>query len=355
VETYRAAVVGCGRIGGFIDNEAGPKPWVVTPFSHAAGYAYVDRTEIVACCDLRPDVMDLFGERYGVQPSHRFADYRKMIEVARPDIVSVATQPEHRAEIAIFAAEHGVRALYCEKAMAASLAEADAMVQAVEANGVAFNMGTNRRWDPGFERMKEVIDSGRIGPLRSIILHGNGPLFNRSSHTFDVAQWLNGDCPAAWVQAHLPRGDEAIDGDVLHEDPESHGIIQFENGVTAYALLTARGSEYEAVCEGGTLASLNNGLEWQFRRGDGLTYVEEPFPEFERRSPTVRLIEDLVQALDTGNPTRGGDRVARANTELIFGFIESHLRGGERVPLPLESSTLRLCRDVRPRQIRAAP
>ncbi len=209
MEAYRAAVVGCGRIGGFIDNEVIHKQWNIIPYSHAAGYEYVERTQIVACCDLRSNVLDLFGERYGVPPSCLFVDYREMIKVARPDIVSVATQPEHRAEIVIFAAEHGVRALNCEKAMAASLAEA------VEANGVACNLGTNRRWDSGFERMREMVDGGRIGPLRSVIMHGNGMLFNRSSHTFDVAMWLNGDCPASWVQSHLPRGDEVIDGDLL--------------------------------------------------------------------------------------------------------------------------------------------
>ena len=43
-----------------------------------------------------------------------------MIDVERPDIVSIATQPEGRAEITVHAAEHGARAIYAEKAMAAS-------------------------------------------------------------------------------------------------------------------------------------------------------------------------------------------------------------------------------------------
>ena len=63
--------------------------------------------------------------------ANQYTDYREMLEKEQPDIVSVATQPEHRAEIVIYAAEHGVKAIYAEKAMAASMDEAAAMVAAV--------------------------------------------------------------------------------------------------------------------------------------------------------------------------------------------------------------------------------
>ena len=74
------------------------------------------------------------------------------------------------------------------------------------------------------------------------------------------------------------------------------------------------------------------------------------FPEVEPASTTLNLIEDLVHSLDTGEPERGGVRVAYANNELLFAFIESHLRGGARVELPLQDSKLYLLRDRAPRQ-----
>ena len=74
------------------------------------------------------------------------------------------------------------------------------------------------------------------------------------------------------------------------------------------------------------------------------------FPAFQEGSSTVALIDDIAHALDTGEPTRGGVRLARRNAELIFGFIESHLRGGARVPMPLATHPLTLRRDRAPRQ-----
>ena len=354
MKKYRAVVIGCSRMGAFVDNE-GPGR---LPSSHAAGYEACDRTDLVACSDLRAEVMEAFGKRYDVPKERQYLDYQKMLAEQRPDIVSVATQPEQRAEIVIHAVEHGVRAVYAEKAMAASLQEADAMVEAVERNGVAFNLGTNRRWDPRFDKMKEIIDTGRLGPLQTLIVFDSATLFNMSSHWFDLILWLNSDQPVAWVQAHLKEG-AVFEGDTLREDPKAHGLIQFEEGVTGYALLTRHRGGVEAACEQGVVTAA--GADWQLL-GPGAAdhpgravLVPERFPHVEPASASVRIIEDLVHALDTGEPTRGGVRAALASTELIFAFIESHLRGGARVELPLEHRTLRLQRDKPPREPRLTP
>ena len=100
----------------------------------------------MAGCDLRPEIREQWGKRFGVEPPHLYEDYKEMIAAEQPDILSVATQPEHRAAIVIYAAEHGVKAIYAEKALAASLEEANAIAAACAANDVALNMGTNRRY-----------------------------------------------------------------------------------------------------------------------------------------------------------------------------------------------------------------
>jgi hypothetical protein len=76
--------------------------------------------------------------------------------------------------------------------------------------------------------------------------------------------------------------------------------------------------------------------------------IEGKFPSFDAVSSSLLLVEDLVHSLDTGDPPIGGVRAAHAGTELIFATIESHLRGGARVELPLKGCTLRLDRDLPP-------
>ena len=356
MKTYRAAVIGCSRMGGFIDNEVVGAPKHVPPYSHAGGFTHCDRTELVACADLRVDVMAEFGKRYNIPTSGQYTDYREMIEKEELDIVSVATQPEPRAAIVIFAADHGVKAIYAEKAFSASLAEADAMVAALERNNVYLNLGTNRRWSVFYDQMKAILNSGELGALKTLIAYNTGTLFNTGSHMFDTLSYLNNDQPVEWVQATLPDGDQIFEGDILREDPRGEGIIHFANGVTAYSLLSPRGVEFEAICEKGVIAALNDGMEWHFRKRvpidpQGRTgLVAAEFPEVAPASSTLRLVEDLVHSLDTGEPTRCGPRVALLNMELIFGFIESHRQGGARVTLPLAERTLRMVRSRGPNQ-----
>ena len=351
MQTYRAAVIGCSRMGGFSDNEVIGYPTIVLPLSHAAGYTACPRTELVACADTRPEIMAEFGRRYNVPTQAQYTDYRELIEREKPDIVSVATQPEQRAEIVIYAAEHGVKAIYAEKALAASLAEADAMVAAVERNGVAFNLGSNRRWATEYAAMKALIASGELGALKSILIYNTGTLFNMGSHYFDLALFLNNDQPVQWVQATLRADDSIFDGNMLLQDPIGEGFVAFANGVTAYMLTTPTTGDCEIICEHGSLLALNDGLTWQLRRRQPIdanrhtAFLDAPYPEPPRTSSTLRLIEDLVQALDTDQPTRGGPRIALAGAELIFGFIESHRRGGARVALPLPDRSLRLQRN----------
>ena len=242
--------------------------------------------------------------------------------------------------------------------MAASMDEADAMVEAVERNGAFFNLGTNRRWHPGFDKMKEVIDSGELGALKTLIIYGNHSLFNGSSHQFDLILPLNSDHRALWASAHITDDDSIFDGDIVREDPNGQGIIQFENGVTVHALLSPRGSEWEAICERGTVACWNNGWQWHIRREGDVSGVakllssQKHFLSLKTRAAQQISSQDLVHSLDTGEPSRCGVRVAHASTELIFAFMESHLQNGARVQLPLQGSKLRMERDRAPRQPR---
>jgi len=354
MKTYKAALIGCSRMGAFIDNEVSADRY---PYSHAAGYEVCDRTELVACSDLREDVMAQVGDRFGIAKEHQYTDYKEMMEKVKPDIVSVATQPEPRSEIVTYVANNGAKAIYAEKAMAASMPEAEAMVAACENNGVFFNLGTNRRWDRGFDVMKEIIDSGRLGALKALTIYSTSSLFNGASHSFDLIMRLNSDHPAVWVQGLLRDADDGINNGKISLDPIGEGIIKFENGVTGYALnCGSRKAEWEAVCEDGVITALGNGEEFQLRepgeadhRGRAKLALGK-FPDYEWKSSTLVLVEDLVQALDTGNPTRCGARIAGASTELIFAVIESHMKGGARINLPLKDSTIRLERGISAKQ-----
>lgn len=129
--------------------------------------------------------------------------------------------------------------------------------------------------------------------------------------------------------------DTSIDGDTVLTDPVGEGSFAFDNGVIAHLITKPGQHEIHAYCESGEIVAIGDDLVEIHRPGQPVEEVA-----FEEVSPTVRCIEDLVHALDTGEPTRGGIGAAYANAELIFAMLESHKQNGARVALPLAESTI---------------
>ena len=95
------------------------------------------------------------------------------------------------------------------------------------------------------------------------------------------------------------------------------------------------------------VGTFNDTLDWVMRKGSARSLQPVEFPAFPRQSTTVNTIMDLVQALDTGGPPRGGVESARHGVEIMVAILESHLQGGKRIALPLRESNLRMHRTDR--------
>ena len=118
-------------------------------------------TTVVAVANRGKERLERFCKRFSF--SNAYLDYREMIEKEKPDIVSVTTPSFARAEPIIFCAEHGVKGIFAEKGLCASLEEADRIHEAVTRNNVAFNWGAQRRHHDAYKRLRDAIQGGAIG------------------------------------------------------------------------------------------------------------------------------------------------------------------------------------------------
>ena len=117
--TYRVAIVGLGRMGSTIDDEF---PDDRPPYS------------VAAACDAGK--RSNFTERWGVAAVYN--DYVEMIRQENPDMVAICTQGHLHAEMAVRVAEERIRLIFCEKAIACSVDEADAVLEAVISRNALF-------------------------------------------------------------------------------------------------------------------------------------------------------------------------------------------------------------------------
>lgn len=102
------------------------------------------------------------AETYGWE--HVETDWRKVIANPEIDVIDVSTPGNTHAEIAIAAAEAG-KAVFCEKPIGNTLAEAKAMYDAIEKAGVPNAVFHNYRKAPAVALAKRLIEEGKIGRI----------------------------------------------------------------------------------------------------------------------------------------------------------------------------------------------
>ncbi|NUQ00570.1 MAG: Gfo/Idh/MocA family oxidoreductase [Armatimonadetes bacterium] len=342
---YRVGVIGLGRIASTIDDEVKRKyASTMLPYSHVASYMEVPEVEVVAGSDVLADKRAAFTERWGVEAVYE--DYRAMLAAEKPDIVSVCTRTEDRQEAVMACAEAGVRAIYAEKPIAISLADADAMVAACEARGAVLAVGCTRRWDPWHVRARELVDEGLLGERLNIIGMLQCGLSHNGSHLIDIVRWHAGNANVDYVFGDM-SSDEAAASD---EDLSGNGYLHFSNGATGWIRATNCGNiggvEVEVLCTNGRLRGVGNGIDWELwlRAAEaGLTgYAKAAFPRPQRLlSANVNAVYNLIECIEQGREPNCSGKDGRAALEIAIALRQSH-RERARIDLPLADRSLKM-------------
>nr|WP_090892991.1 Gfo/Idh/MocA family oxidoreductase [Evansella caseinilytica] len=144
----KVGVIGCGSIA---------------KYRHLPEYAQNQQTEIAAVCDIVKERVDAFAEQYGAKA---YTSYEELLADPAIDAVSVCTPNYLHAPVSIAALQAGKHVL-CEKPMATSKEEAEAMVAAAEASGKKLMIAHNQRFVPSHQKARQLIESGKLGKIYS--------------------------------------------------------------------------------------------------------------------------------------------------------------------------------------------
>lgn len=333
---YRVAVIGLGRMGSTIDDEfpAGAPATSVTSAVQAS-----DRLEVVAGADIDPAKRDAYKARWGVNAL--YDDYRTMIRQEQPDLVAICTKGVLHAEMSVGVAEENVPMIFCEKAIACSMQEADAVLEAVGSRNIAYNTGVLRRFNRSYHKAREVIASGALGEVRAAVHFAATNLLHGHIHALDTLSFLLGDPKVESVHGELFPRDLAIENNRLDKDP--NGIFQaiFENGIEATSV-PAGPWEFEVLGKEGSIRVMNNGGALRLRQA--VPEKRNTFADVEVETPsphstTQFCLEDIVAAHEEQRPTLGNVQLCHHLTEVCLAIAESHRRK-QRITLPLENRDL---------------
>jgi predicted dehydrogenase len=212
-------------------------------------------------------------------------DWRSAIRRPDVDVVDICTPGDSHAEIAIAAAQAG-KAILCEKPLANTVDEAEAMAQAVLAAGVPNLVCHNYRRVPAIALAKRMLDEGRLGEIRHFrgaylqdwivdpafprvwrlekSKAGSGALGDIGSHQVDLARHLLGEISEVSGLLHtfiaerpLPGGGGRGRVDV---DDAALALVRFASGAigslegTRFAAGRKNANRFEINCARGSLA-----------------------------------------------------------------------------------------------------
>jgi predicted dehydrogenase len=209
MQVLRGALIGCGF---FAVNQM-----------HA--WAGLEGVEIVAICDRDPDRLKIVGDQFGI--GCRYQDAEAMLSEGGFDFVDIATTVNSHRALVELAARHRLPAI-CQKPFAPTLADATAMVAAMDAAGVPLMIHENFRWQTPILAAKAVLDGGAIGqPFWGRVSFRSGfDVFSGQPylatgkrfiiedlgiHSLDIARYLFGD--ADRMTARTRRVNPAIAGE----------------------------------------------------------------------------------------------------------------------------------------------
>jgi predicted dehydrogenase len=246
--------------------------------------------------------------------------------LAEPEVeaVYVAT-PNHLHRGAVEALAAAGKAVLCEKPMAASLADAEAMASAVRGSGIFYGTAFDQRHHPGHRVMRAAIEAGRLGTVTAVRIvyacwldrawtsfqgqdnwridpaqAGGGALIDLAPHGLDLVDFLVGDSVtdiAALTQAKAQ--DYAVDdGAVLIGQTGSGVLASLHVAYNCPDVLPRR--RLEVLGTRGQLTAIDTmgqvaGGSVTFT--DGVTGAVEAFPFDRLASPFLEQVRAFGSAL----------------------------------------------------------
>jgi len=343
METKKLGLVGCGRISS----------------KHFSAIAQIEGAEIISCCDIIEQRAIEVAREHGIKSV--YTSYDKMLIDEKLDAILICTPSGMHPEMGIKAAEKGIHVI-TEKPMGISLAAADELVKACDANQVQLFVVKQNRLNPAIQLLRKAINKGRFGKIFSLNAtvrwsrpqnyydqakwrgtweFDGGAFMNQASHYMDLIQWLGG--PVDSVMAMTATLDHNIETEDM-----GTGIIRFRNGMLGTVEVTM--NIYPRNLEGSITVMGKNGTvkiggiavnkveHWEFKDyddDDKLIQQCDTNPTSVYGFGHQGYLKNVIDVLHgIGEPETDG-REGRKSLEIILAMYES-AKNGKRVPLPLK-------------------
>jgi predicted dehydrogenase len=230
---YKAAIIGCGRIGGFLDSPVDKK--IVT---HAHAYKASNRFELTSCCDLDTETVSNFISRWG-KKIRGYINYDELLKKEELDVLSICTDTKTHAPLLLKAlSKDGLKVIICEKPLVEYADELKMVYGAIKANPkkrIVVNF--TRRYDPNLNVVEKIIKNGEMGRLLNFSAVFTKGIYHNGCHMFELTERFFGAIKKIQVLENKKIGDDNYGKYFLHSEKCSGTITNFvEKGYSMFEM-----------------------------------------------------------------------------------------------------------------------
>jgi len=220
MKTYRAAVLGCGRIGStFADDNA-----KLGIYSHAEAYATLPQTVLAAVCDADPARLAACAERWNVPA--RYDSVSALLAEAAPEVVSICTPDATHFTLGMMALDApSTRAILMEKPLALRLDDARTLVARARERRIPVLVNYSRRYATSHMTLRQAISKGELGQVQTVAGYYTKGMIHNGTHWIDLSRFLLGEVTRV-------RGFAAAQP--ASDDPTVDARLEFASGATGY-------------------------------------------------------------------------------------------------------------------------
>lgn len=330
----RGAVIGCGRMGAEPSERMFgkiPNGWL--PISHLEALQSVIDSELIAICDTNQDLLQNRSKQYGI--SKLYTDYRELIDLHQPELITIATRTPAKNEIIQYACRAGVKGIYVEKPLTNSLEELNCIVEVINKYNVKLAYGVNRRYHPVYRLAKNMINEGEIGQIVHVSAEfGQVQLFWGNPHIVDLFLYFlnlaDNEFDQIKIQSHiLPESIQLQSPYIIDSDPiVENALFKFSSGVTAN-ISRANGLGLRICGSNGNLMVHANGAFVQVSSADAGNpsyFLEQRFiNSLPNNTATTTAMTELYDAIKYNKPLAITLKEIEVGTKCLFGCAWSSL------------------------------
>ena len=256
---YNLAIIGCGGIAGDVDDD--PKKRHI--YSHAKAISMIEQIQIIACCDVDEAALNKFSKKWNV--ANKYTNLDEMIDEEYIDILVVATPTKYHYDHVKKALSNSINVVFCEKTLTYNLQQGVEISDIADKQNSLLIVNFMRRWDRFYIECKELLDSGDLGSLETIVVYVDTALYMNSSHMLDLIVYFGGDVNS--VVGHIDRFNKPR---IVHgeEDFGAIAMITHKNGIITFLKATGESQrnhyyEMDFQCTKGRLKILNDDIKYE--------------------------------------------------------------------------------------------